>query len=140
MVCPGRSRLLSSGAYSDTGYELRASFALFWVAIEYFAATDLQWLNLGAGAGVRNSKDGLTRFKRGWSNGTRTAYFCGRIFDRAKYLKVTRSKGLSRATIFLHTEAVSSPSCHLNSRLRSHINSAYEQKKPQNTGVKEDVY
>jgi len=74
------------GAYSPAGYELRASFALFWRAIEHFAATGLQWLNLGAGAGTTSDgRDGLSRFKRGWATGTRTAYFCGRIFHRGRY-------------------------------------------------------
>ena len=83
------------GAYSDIGYKLRASFALFWSAIEYFAANKLRWLNLGAGAGAgvrRNGGDGLTRFKRGWSTETRTAYFCGRIFDQDKYTKIVEAR------------------------------------------------
>ena len=54
------------GAFDETGYALRASFALFWRAIDYFAHLGLRWLNLGAGAGVKNSgMDGLRRFKRG---------------------------------------------------------------------------
>ena len=74
------------GAYSEAGYRFRASFALFWRAIEYFAAQRLRWLNLGAGAGLSSSgQDGLARFKRGWATGTRTAYFCGRIFDPRRY-------------------------------------------------------
>jgi hypothetical protein len=88
-------------AYSDAGYELRASFALFWSAIEHFASNKLQWLNLGAGAGVKSSSaDGLTRFKRGWSTGTRTAYFCGRIFDKAKYSEVAKVKGVLASDYF----------------------------------------
>jgi hypothetical protein len=76
------------GAYSEEGYKLRASFALFWRAIEHFAGAGLRWLDLGAGAGlggVDPQADGLSRFKRGWSTGTRTAYLCGRIFDRRRY-------------------------------------------------------
>lgn len=74
------------GAYSTRGYELRASFALFDFALRYFAERGLAWLNLGSGAGVGQTGDqGLSRFKKGWSNGTRTAYFCGRIFARDKY-------------------------------------------------------
>jgi hypothetical protein len=89
------------GASSATGYELRASFALFWFAIEYFAATRLRWLNLGAGAGVNsNGTDGLSRFKRGWSTGTRTAYFCGRIFEDARYLEIVRAKSVSGTDYF----------------------------------------
>ena len=77
-------------AYSPAGYELRASFALFWTAIRYFAANGLHWLSLGAGAGLRSSgTDGLSRFKKGWSTGTRTAYFCGRILNHAKYTELT---------------------------------------------------
>lgn len=77
------------GAYSPLGYELRASFPLFWSAIEYFADSGLHWLNLGAGAGASNDgQDGLTSFKRGWSSGTKTAYLCGHIFDQHTYNKL----------------------------------------------------
>lgn len=89
------------GAYSDTGYQLRASYALFWSAIRYFAAGGFQWLNLGAGAGVNGNKtNGLSQFKRGWATGTRTAYFCGRIFDRDKYRDITKAKGISSTGYF----------------------------------------
>jgi hypothetical protein len=89
------------GAYSPLGYDLHASFALFWFVIEYFAANGLRWLNLGAGAGVRgDGADGLTRFKRGWSTGTRTAYFCGRVFNRAKYSEIVKAKGISATDYF----------------------------------------
>jgi hypothetical protein len=73
------------GAYSNRGYEIGASFALFDYALRYFCSRQLKWLNLGAGAGTSNGDSGLTRFKQGWSNGVRTAYFCGRIFARDKY-------------------------------------------------------
>jgi hypothetical protein len=90
------------GAYSDAGYELGASFALFWRVIEYFSSQGLQWLNLGAGAGLSGSGevDGLTRFKRGWATGTRTAYFCGRILDRAKYDEIMETKGVAASSYF----------------------------------------
>jgi hypothetical protein len=53
----------------------------------------LEWLNLGAGAGVsENSMDGLSRFKRGWSTDTRKVYFCGRIYDKVNYSLVTKAK------------------------------------------------
>ena len=89
------------GAYTDFGYELRASFALFWAAIQYFAETGVRWLNLGAGAGIHNtSKDGLIRFKRGWATGTRMAYFCGRIFDHDRYSEIAKAKGISEFDYF----------------------------------------
>ena len=81
------------GAFTEAGYRLRASFGLFWRAIEYFAAQGLAWLSLGAGAGVSGSRqeDGLVRFKRGWASCTRTAYFCGRIFDPQRYAEALGS-------------------------------------------------
>lgn len=89
------------GAYSRQGYELGASFALFWTAINDFSSSGLSWLNLGAGAGSQNGgQDGLTRFKRGWATGTRAAYFCGRIFDRGKYRRIVESKGIPPTEFF----------------------------------------
>ena len=90
------------GAYSDKGYELHASFALFWRAIELFKAEGLRWLNLGAGAGVGNNNptDGLSRFKRGWSTGTRPTYLCCRIFDRVRYEQLVKSRGIQNTVYF----------------------------------------
>lgn len=76
-------------AYSERGYELRASFAMFWRAFEYFAATGVRMLDLGAGAGADNlAEDGLTRFKRGWSTGTLPTYLGCRIFDSLRYKRL----------------------------------------------------
>ncbi len=83
------------GAYSEAGYRERASFALFWTALEYFAASQIRWLCLGAGAGLRDqADDGLTRFKRGWSSGTRPAYLCGRILDHDAYARLLWDKAV----------------------------------------------
>lgn len=83
------------GAYSDLGYELRASFAIFWSAISYFAENGLNWMSLGAGAGANgNTSDGLSRFKRGWANHSRPVYLCGRIFDHDAYSKLATAKGV----------------------------------------------
>ena len=77
------------GASSERGYRFKASFALFWESIKYFSSIGLDWINLGAGAGTKiNGTSGLTRFKRGWSSDTRTAYFCGKIFDHHLYEKI----------------------------------------------------
>ena len=89
------------GAYSPEGYKIKASFALFWTLIKYFAHSGLKWLGLGAGAGSYNDgQDGLTRFKRGWSTGTRTAYFCGRIFDAGKYEEIVMACGIPPTNYF----------------------------------------
>ena len=81
------------GAYNDTGYAVRASFALFDHAIAHFR-TRVRWMLLGAGAGVTpNASDGLTRFKRGWANRTRTAWLCGRIFNVKRYDELAAKAG-----------------------------------------------
>ena len=81
------------GAYAPKGYELRASFALFDTVIEEFRDRGLEWLSLGAGAGIDpNADDGLTRFKRGWSTGTRPAYLLGRVLDRNTFNDLSASR------------------------------------------------
>ncbi|MFV9507932.1 MAG: GNAT family N-acetyltransferase, partial [Oscillochloridaceae bacterium umkhey_bin13] len=99
--CQGDVGYYHLAAYSEQGYALRSSFALFWYAITYFASQGLGWLSLGAGAGVgQPGNDGLTRFKQGWSTGTRMAYFCGRIFDQSRYRLLTESKGGAPSSYF----------------------------------------
>jgi hypothetical protein len=89
------------GAYSARGYDLRASFALFSYAIEYFAERGLRWLNLGGAPGAgEGQSSGLGRFKEGWSTGVRTAYFCGRILDPAKYQELVQLRGVGPTEYF----------------------------------------
>ena len=88
------------GAFNKLGYEMRAAFGLIWYALEYFSSQGLDWLNLGAGAGLKTSSDGLTRFKSGWATGTRLTYFCGRIFDRGKYEELVRLKQMPPTNYF----------------------------------------
>jgi Acetyltransferase (GNAT) domain len=87
-------------AFSPRGYELMTSYALYWFALQYFAGL-VRWLNLGAGAGLMaNSLDGLAQFKRGWSTGTRLAYFCGRIFDHSRYDQIVARTGAPATRYF----------------------------------------
>jgi hypothetical protein len=89
------------GAYSQRGYELNASFALFQRAIDHFSSLGLRWLNLGAGAGIYSGGTaGLTRFKEGWSNASRTAYLCGRILDRKKYDELVSVRKIAATDYF----------------------------------------
>jgi hypothetical protein len=89
------------GAYTDEGYQLRASFALFRKALEYFAESGLKYANLGAGAGLgSDADDGLSRFKQGWSTCVRTAYICGRIFDLQEYDRLVRARGVAATSYF----------------------------------------
>jgi hypothetical protein len=72
-------------AMNEEGYALGASYALYARAIDFFLP-QVKWIDLGGAAGLTpESDDGLAKFKRGWANGTRPAYFCGRICDREAY-------------------------------------------------------
>jgi hypothetical protein len=83
------------------GYEMDASSALYWRAIEYCRDRGLKWLNLGTGAGVNaGSQNGLARYKRGWSTGIRTVYFCGRVFNREVYDQIVQTCGIQDRVYF----------------------------------------
>jgi hypothetical protein len=82
-------------AYSDHGYELGASFALFWSALSHFREIGIHWAALGAGAGLQSAESGLTRFKSGWSTHTRPVYFCGRILQPVAYAKLAAGAAAS---------------------------------------------
>jgi GNAT acetyltransferase-like protein len=75
------------------GYELSAAYAMYWFALEFFQ-DKVRWLNLGAGAGTNaDSSGGLTFFKQGWSSGTKTSYFCARLFDESQYQNILATTG-----------------------------------------------
>lgn len=89
------------GAYDDDGYARRASFAIFWRAMELLAARGVRWLNLGGAAGLSaDADDGLARFKAGWSCETRTSVICGRILDAAAYEKLAASQPVANNNFF----------------------------------------
>ncbi len=72
-------------AVSQRGYDLMAAYALYSYALEYFSR-HTRIMQLGAGAGLHDdATDGLARFKRGWANGTMTAYLCGKVFNQNLY-------------------------------------------------------
>jgi len=75
-------------AYSDRGYELNSSFAIFYESLKYLSArTD--YVSLGGGAGAKiQENDGLARFKQGWASESRDVYFCGKVLDRDKYQSI----------------------------------------------------
>ncbi|MBC8166287.1 MAG: GNAT family N-acetyltransferase [Bryobacteraceae bacterium] len=89
------------GAYSDEGYRLGASFALFDEILRSLRTEGVRWLSLGAGAGTETAiKDGLTRFKHGWTSETRTVYLCGRIYNILAYEELVKARGIARGTYF----------------------------------------
>ncbi len=87
-------------AFSDEGYELDASYAVKWTAIQYFKER-ARWMNLGgATAFINGAQSGLEQFKEGWSNKTTRSYFCGKIFNQELYEKITHNMGKSEENWF----------------------------------------
>jgi hypothetical protein len=87
-------------AFNSTGYELMASYALYWSALDCLAGR-ARWLDLGAGAGTKNdASDGLAQFKRGWAKDTRRVHFCGRILNLERYETIAAENGMSATDYF----------------------------------------
>ena len=100
MIVQGNVGYYHLSAYSNTGYLCKASYALFNYILQHYSSR-LCCINLGGGHGVQSDgSDGLTRFKKGWATGTRTAYICGRIFNRPLYQELVCTRGLTDNKFF----------------------------------------
>jgi hypothetical protein len=87
-------------AFSPQGYETGAPYALYWFALSHFLGK-VRWCSFGGVSGTDVAgPGGLSQFKRGWATGTRTAYFCGRILDRARYAEQVRRSGAAAGAFF----------------------------------------
>ena len=74
------------GAYDQEGYRLSASYPLVEAVITHYREAGFQHMSIGGSAGAHGKEDdGLARFKRGWSSGTRMTYLCGHVFDVREY-------------------------------------------------------
>ena len=79
---------------------MRASYALFWAALEHFKGTAAH-AALGAAAGARPGEGGgLDRFKAGWASGVRPAFLCGRVLDPERYADLTAKSGNDAVNYF----------------------------------------
>ncbi|MDA8097993.1 MAG: GNAT family N-acetyltransferase [Nitrospiraceae bacterium] len=73
-------------AFSERGYEIRASYGIYWQTLLYLSEQGVRFFNAGGSAGICDDPDnGLAKFKRGWSNTQRTAYLCGQILNKNLY-------------------------------------------------------
>jgi hypothetical protein len=85
------------GASSPRGYASRASFGIFAQAFECLAELGVRRVDLGAGPSTPGpERDGLLRFKRGWSTHLLPTWLCGRVLDRTAYDSEIVLRGLSR--------------------------------------------
>jgi len=89
------------GATSARGYELMASYALYFHAIQHFKQRS-HWLDLGGVPGLSDAREGsgLAQFKAGWATELRQAYVCGRILQPAAYARLAGTIGRDTLTFF----------------------------------------
>jgi hypothetical protein len=87
-------------AFSDRGYELRASYATKWAMLHYFMGR-VRWVDLAGSAGVSDQEmDGLAKFKSGWSTTTRPAYLCERVLRPDVYRDLAEQRQTSTDEYF----------------------------------------
>lgn len=86
-------------AISPRGYEMRASYALYYFAIQHYS-DHLHWLDHGGASGIHKTDDGLTMFKRGWASGTKPVYCCGKVLNRKKYDEICAKKQIPETVYF----------------------------------------
>ena len=85
---------------SPRGYEIQVSYALKRFILEYFTGK-VRWANLAGVPGTTAEADsGLAGFKRGWSSGTRTAFFCGKICNRSDYQELVQATHSEKTDFF----------------------------------------
>jgi hypothetical protein len=101
VIIQGKWSYSHLSAYSERGYELRASYALYNAAIEHLKSMGISGLSLGAAAGTQaKAQDGLTEFKQGWANASKPVYFCGRILNPSRYEQVVIANSIHSTHYF----------------------------------------
>lgn len=86
-------------AAKSGSHKLGGAYALYHAEIRYYAGK-VRWIDWGGEAGVATGRKTLGPFKQGWSNTTRPAYFCGRIFNQERYEQLTKSRGVTPGKYF----------------------------------------
>jgi hypothetical protein len=88
-------------ASSSLGYEIGAAYGIYGTTLDYLAARGVKHLDLGGAAGLEDlPTDGLSQFKRGWSNATRLVYLCGRVLDPQEYGRICEHRGIRDTEYF----------------------------------------
>lgn len=87
-------------AISEAGYKLGAAYALYWSSLDHFAGK-VRWISVGGMPTMTTrGTEGLESFKRGWTQESRRAYFCGRILNRERYAEILRARPAPETNFF----------------------------------------
>ncbi|MFZ5964885.1 GNAT family N-acetyltransferase [Thalassococcus sp. BH17M4-6] len=84
--CHGATANLHLMFLDPRAHRQNTSYALIHATLEELEARGLHHANLGGAAGHDDAaRDGLARFKKGWTTDTRSALICGKVLDAARY-------------------------------------------------------
>lgn len=87
-------------AFTGVGYEKGAPYAIKWVALGHLADI-VRWVNFGGTPDIEmGKKSGLEQFKTGWSNNSKSSYFCGKILNYDLYDQLVRSSNTNHMGFF----------------------------------------
>jgi hypothetical protein len=87
-------------AQTERAYGLGASYLLYEAALDHFSRY-VEQVDLGGGAGLLDeARDGLSRFKAGWSNSAARTYLCGEILDYDRYRSLSEARGATASSYF----------------------------------------
>lgn len=80
------------GASNEVGYRVQAAYAVYAFMLDHYAAQGVRCFDLGGGAGVAEASQGLSFFKRGFSNRSAMSLLCGKILDAGVYDALSTGK------------------------------------------------
>lgn len=86
-------------AASDRGYKIGCSYSIYAATLEYFRSR-VRYVDFGAGAGAAIQDDGLSYFKKAWSNCRRPAYLCGKVLNAPRYDALSRTLNANGSDYF----------------------------------------
>ncbi len=79
-------------AQTKKGYDLHASYAAMWVAINILS-NSVHWIELQGGRSLTDEViDGLSEFKKGWASLKKKSYFCGKILNHDRYHEILNKR------------------------------------------------
>ena len=95
-----RQRLTSHlSATCETGYRLGAAYIINDEAIQLYGQTST--INFGGVAGAgSDARDGLARFKRGFTPATEPSYLCGAVLDPERYAGLVARAGVGSESAY----------------------------------------
>ena len=79
-------------AASELSYKLGASYLVYDAFINYFKDNGYAAIDVGGGAGVNETSNGMTKFKQGFSNAEKDCYICGKVLNENVYNQLSKDK------------------------------------------------